>query len=216
MLSWSNFTEPIGRRNGAMGTEKLASTYHESSAVVLSTCLNPILGSQLRWHIAAMKRTVAKVLHIAGRYRAGNALPFLAAAAKLKSSEASKALNEIATGADDLALARRASKALRDNSGDVPELAAMVRIADNGDEFFERGLGAHLAKLTALAQIKILCRLERAQAIFDHDQWFGIVQRKVNRGAFAPTAEDLEELRRLFAESPKARDLAKRLLALSP
>ncbi len=142
-----------------------------------------------------------------------DALPYLASAAKLKSAQAVARLEEIALSAPKVALSRRASKALKE-AGAWLRCSELKPLADKGDEFFARGLGIHFQRLKVMDQLNLLARLERAQAHFSVDEWFGMPMRKINRGSFAPSESEQRELAFLLQASPSIRERARRLLAL--
>lgn len=108
---------------------------------------------------------ITRVLGAAGDHRDGeslqdfastlsdvDALPYLASAAKLKSSVTVARLKEIALSAPKVALSRRASKALKEASSWLG-CSERKPLADKGDEFFARGLGAHFQHLKVMEQL---------------------------------------------------------------
>ena len=123
------------------------------------------------------------------------------------------ALKEAALRGHDLPLAKAAAKALGE-TGQRIELDELVRIADRGQEFFDRGLRTFLFRVPALASLIVLCRLERAGVDLDLDASFASLQRRINRGQFAPKPSDWDAVARELPLCPKVRERAQTMLAI--
>jgi hypothetical protein len=149
----------------------------------------------------------------ARRLQGGVRLTFLGAAARLGHAGAIAALQETALRERDLPLAKAAAKALAD-AGQRIEFDELVRIADRGQEFFDRGLRRFLFRVPVLASLIIVCRLERAGVDLDLAAVFAFLQRRINRGQFAPQPSDWDAVARELSLCPKVRRRAETMLAI--
>lgn len=134
----------------------------------------------------------------------GRALPFLAAAAKLKVAPAVERLTEIALHAEQIGLARRASTALVEAEARLGA-GVLQEITDRRGGLFARGLGRHLVVLGVMAQLNILARAERSGDMDDLDLWLATLRRKLNRGAFSTTGAEADALRPVLPHAPRVR-----------
>jgi hypothetical protein len=169
---------------------------------------------------------VARVLGISGDESDGNrlwsiatelsdarAMPFLGAAARLKNASAAGRLRDIVNRSSRLDLARRASRTLLEAKISLPS-EDLKAWADRGDEFIARGLGRHFAGLTVMEQLLVLCRLEKARANFDLNNWFASPSKKRNRGLFRPSEADMREFMALSGHCPHVHERAQRLIGV--
>jgi hypothetical protein len=179
---------------GSKGTNRLA-------ADVLARCGNAEDGQ--------------RIYDAARGLAAGEAVPLLAASARLGNQHAAEGLMAIAFDGGDLAVARRAAAALKKALAVVPS-QKLAALADRGNEFFARGFGRFFAHLGVLEQLETICRWERAGADFDLDLWFQFPRKKINRAAFLPSSSERERLFALLRSCPKTRSHAQRFLAIGP
>lgn len=131
-----------------------------------------------------------------------DAMPYLAAAARRGNETATTRLRTIALTNPDLSLARRAAKALslaraRFDASDLKQAAT------HGEEFLERGLVRHLRPHSAATWIIVLARLEAARAPLQAKLWRDRAMRKLNRGAFAPSAAETREIKSALERAPQ-------------
>lgn len=97
----------------------------------------------------------ARLFEAAQQLDGRSRLTFLAAAARLAHTGAIDALKDAALRGDERNLAKAAAKAIRD-SGQRIDPNELIRMADRGQEFFDRGLGAFLSRIPVLASLIIL------------------------------------------------------------
>jgi hypothetical protein len=140
-------------------------------------------------------------------------LRFLSAPARLGHPGAIAALKDAALRGADLQLAKMAAKALKDADQWIG-FDELVRIADRGQEFVDRGLMTFLFRIPVLAHVIVLCRLERAGADLELDRSYAFLQRKINRGRFAPKPSDWDAVVQELPGCPNVRERAEVKLAI--
>jgi hypothetical protein len=140
-------------------------------------------------------------------------LRFLSAPARLGHAGAIAALKDAALGGVDLQLAKVAAKALKE-AGQWIGFDELVPIADRGQEFVDRGLMPFLFRIPVLAHVIVLCRLERAGADLDLERLYEFLQRRINRGQFAPKSSDWDDVVQELPLCPNVRKRAEVILAI--
>jgi hypothetical protein len=153
------------------------------------------------------------LLEAAQRLDGRSKLRFLSAPARLGHAGAIVELKDAALRGVDLQLAKVAAKALKD-AGQRVGFDELVRIADRGQEFVDRGLMTFLSRIPVLASLIVLCRLERAGADLDLDRLFVFLQCRINRGQFAPKPSDWDAVVQELPRCPNVRKRAEVVLAI--
>jgi hypothetical protein len=118
---------------------------------------------------------------------------FLAAAGQLGHAPALDELRQLALNADDIGIAREASRALlrADAEIDFNALKAVL-VSDGG--FVERKLVAFAAKLSIVQMAHLAVLLSKRRADYDCSHLWKAIGKKRNRGAFRPAQSEVEAL----------------------
>lgn len=141
------------------------------------------------------------------RCAAGEAVRFLAAAARLSNAQAIDDLRRTVLNDPDLTVARQAAKALQ-KSGNGLEFNQFHTAVKARNKVVERGMLKSLAAFSAIQLARAMATMMYAGIGIDYRPLWRLMARKRNRGAFAPTDADIAALRKDIGSH---RDLAVRL-----
>ncbi len=147
------------------------------------------------------KTDAAVLMAIAARRPHVEALPYIAAAAKLGDENALRVLKDLAIKGEDVNLARRASKAIQ-LEGHTLSFHEIVRAADQGQVFITRGLMRFLRKLSMIQREEVLCRLKRS-GVEIAPTTCGFLQRRMYSGWLEPKPSDWDDLERLLPDGKR-------------